>query len=352
MSSVHSQCCAFALSGMHPTLPVAELRASLEAEGYSYNMGEQRGRVVLVEVEAQGAFVATRRSGFVNCSMQLVFQCPMTEPSILHAMKGVDFHRWFENGTRFGVKVTRIQGENRQLDVEELQRKIGSQIWQEMKGKVSVDLEVPDILFLGLITRTRFFFGVFLAARNRREFSQRRSPYRPFFSPDTIHPKIARAMVNLSRSASGDMFLDPFCGTGGFLLEAAAIGSIPIGVDSDQRTLWGCQRNLTHFETPFFGVRADARTLPFRSQSIDAIATDPPYGRSSSTRKSSVATLLKASLTELADVLTKGKHICFAVPLEQFNESIIDSKEYAIIEEHSVYVHRSLTRYVVVLRRK
>jgi tRNA (guanine10-N2)-dimethyltransferase len=148
------------------------------------------------------------------------------------------------------------------------------------------------------------------------------------------------------------LFLDPFCGTGGLLLEAASIGSIPVGVDKDHRVLWGCQRNLDHFETPFFGMRADARILPFRSQSIDAIATDPPYGRSSSTRESDIATLLKATLIQLADVINRGKHICFAVPLEHHDESIIDAKEYAIIEEHSVYVHRSLTRHIVVLKRK
>lgn len=326
--------------------------AALEAEGYSYTIGERRGRVVLVEVEPQGALVATRRSGFVNYSMQLIFQCPMTESHILHAIREVDFYRWFKNGTRFGVKVTRVQREHEQVDVEELQRKIGSQIWQAMEGKVHVDLEVPDTLFLGLITTTQFFLGVYLAARNRREFSQRRSPCRPFFSPNTIHPKIARTMVNLSRAKSGDRFLDPFCGTGGILLEAAAIGCIPIGVDNDRRILWSCRRNLDHFETPFFGLRADARILPFRSQSIDAIATDPPYGRSSSTRDLDITTLLKASLTELADVLTKGKHICFAVPLDHFNENIIDSKEYSLVEEHSVYVHRSLTRHIVVLQRK
>jgi tRNA (guanine10-N2)-dimethyltransferase len=221
-----------------------------------------------------------------------------------------------------------------------------------MKGDVQVDLEAPDVLFLGLITRDRFYFGVHLATQNRRAFSQRRSPRRPFFNPDTIHPKIARAMVNLSRSPPGGLFLDPFCGSGGLLLEAVSIGSIPIGVDNDYRILRGCRRNLNYFHTPFFGLLADARTLPFRFQTIDAIAMDPPYGRSSSTRKLGIATLLKASLKRIRDAVTPGKHICFAVPLELFEKSIIDSKDYAVKEEHSVYVHRSLTRHIVVLRRK
>ncbi len=340
------------MSGTHLTLPVAELRASLEAEGYSYELGEQQGRVILVEVDPQGALIATRRSGFVNYSMQLIFECPMKKSEILRAMNKVDFHLWLNNSTRFGVRVTRIHREQKQLDIEELQGKIGSKICRAMKGKVRVDLEVPEVLFLGLITTARFYFGIFIAARNRREFNKRRSPLRPFFNPDTIHPKIARAMVNLSRSGSGDMFLDPFCGSGGLLLEATSIGSFPIGIDNDHRILWGCRRNLDYFETPFSGICADARNIPFRSQSIDAIATDPPYGRSSSTRKSDIATLLKASLTELTDVLTTSRYICFAIPLEHYNESIIDSKEYSIVEEHSVYVHRSLTRHIVVLKRK
>lgn len=333
-------------------MPVAELRASLEAEGYSYKILDQQRRVILVEVNPQGALIATRRSGFVNYSMQLIFHCSMTEPAILHAVNNVDYHHWLNKSAGFSVKVTRIQRENKQLNVGELQRKIGSRIWSAMDGKVHVDLEVPDIVFLGLITSTRFYFGVYLTARNRREFNQRRSPRRPFFNPDTIHPKIARAMVNLSRSASSDLFLDPFCGTGGLLLEASSIGSIPIGIDNDRRILLGCRRNLNHFETHFLGMHADARVLPFRSRSIDAIATDPPYGRSSSTRKAGIAALLKASLIRVADVINPGRCICFAIPLKYFKESIIDSKEYAIIEEHSVYVHRSLTRHIVVLKRK
>lgn len=351
MGNVDS-CCAFVLSGTHPTLPVAELRASLEAEGYSYKIREKFGRVILLDVDPQGAVLATHRSGFVNFSIQLVFQCSMTESTILQTVNSVDFHQWLKNDMCFGVKITRVQREHRELNIEELQRKIGSQIWHAMKGGVQVNLELPDVFFLGLITRKQFYFGVHLASRNSRAFSQRRSPRRPFFNPDTIHPKIARAMVNLSRSTTGGLFLDPFCGSGGILLEAASIGSIPIGVDSDYRTLSGCRRNLDHFDSSFWGVYADARALPLRSQSIDAIAMDPPYGRSSSTRKLNITTLLQASLKQIRDLINPGKHVCFAVPLEFFEESLIDSKDYAIIEEHSVYVHRSLTRHIVVLRRK
>lgn len=47
----------------------------------------------------------------------------------------------------------------------------------------------------------------------------------------TVNPKIARALVNLSGVKDKELFLDPFCGTGGILIEACMVGARIIGAD-------------------------------------------------------------------------------------------------------------------------
>ncbi|NIP34812.1 MAG: methyltransferase domain-containing protein, partial [Thermoplasmata archaeon] len=68
--------------------------------------------------------------------------------------------------------------------------------------------------------------------------------HRPFSHPISLHPKYARAMVNLAKVPLGGRILDPFCGTGGVLIEAALLGYEPLGSDIDPRMVEGSRRNL------------------------------------------------------------------------------------------------------------
>jgi tRNA (guanine10-N2)-dimethyltransferase len=347
-----AELCLFILSGEHATLPRAELCAILEAEGHPFKIGGQKNRLLLVEVNPQGAIQATQRAALVNTASIVLFEVNMLEQEILHALKEIDFTRWLQPNARFGVKVTRLQREVKAVDIDTLQAKIGSKIWSAMKGKVEVELTSPDIWFLGVINGNRFFFGPFLAARDRKGFFQRRSPLRPFFVPSAIHPKIARVMVNLSRAAAGGVFFDPFCGTGGLLLEAAGIGCIPIGVDIDVNILSGCIQNLSHYKTVFNGTLSDARNPPMCSDVVDIIATDPPYGRSSSTKGDAVTGLIRTSLMSLTDILKPGGYLCFALPLKFFKEEIIPRGVFSVVETHTMRIHRSLNRHIAVLKRR
>ncbi len=344
--------CLFILSGEHETLPQAELCAILESEGFSYSIKSRDRRILLMEVDSEGARIAVQRAGLVNHASVVVFESTSEETMILQALKKMDFTKLIRPKSRFGVKVTRIRREASEFNVDELQGKIGSEIWKAMNGEIEISLTSPDVLFFGVINGNQFFFGPHLASRGRKGFSQRRSPFRPFFVPSAIHPKIARVLVNLSRASPGNNFLDPFCGTGGLLLEAAEIGCIPIGLDIDVSMVAGSQQNLAHFEVPFYGGLADAREPPIREESFDALATDPPYGRSSSTKGTAIVNLIVASLTSFAKVLKPGGYLCLALPLEYYKENLIPSDRFIIKETHTMRIHRSLYRHIVVLERK
>jgi len=347
-----SHSCLFICSGEHDTLPQAELTAILEAEEYPFNLLWQRKRTILAKVSPIGAKRVVQRAALVNNASTVEIEATTNVTSILRELKEINFSQWLQPNTKFGVKVTRVQRESVPIDVDALQGEMGSIIWQSLDGRVNIDLKRPDVLFLGVIVGERFFFGLHLASRERAGFTQRRSPLRPFFVPSAIHPKTARLMVNLSRVTPGNLFLDPFCGTGGLLLEAAEIGCVPIGVDISPTILAGCRENLEHYLVAFNGVLGDARSPPFGSESINAIATDPPYGRSSSTKGAKVRGLIQSSLECLADLLNPEKYLCLALPFEQFTEDIIPFDAFRVIETHTMRIHRSLRRFIVVLQRK
>jgi tRNA (guanine10-N2)-dimethyltransferase len=344
--------CLFLLSGEHESLPLAELRAALEAQDARYEILERRDRLVLLNVDPADAAIATRRSALVDWVQQVLLETDGGESQILKGIEDVDFSKYLAQASRFGVRVTHVRPGLQGGPVERLQKEIGSRIWRSAKGEAKVDLRRPDTLFLGVLHGSRFSFGIYLASRDRQGFAARRSSCRPFFVPSALLPKTARFMVNLARTRPGGTFLDPFCGTGGLLLEAAGVGSVPIGSDIDLQILSGCRRNLTHYGIAFLGLRADARLPPVRSETVCAIATDPPYGRASSTKGAQVANLIRESLLSLADVLKRKGYLCFAAPLPTFDEDLLSTTDFAIIEAHTMRIHRSLSRHILVLQRR
>lgn len=161
-------------------------------------------------------------------------------------------------------------------------------------------------------------------------------------------PKLARGMVNLSGAVEGTRFLDPFCGVGGILLEASLLGCDVIGIDALKRMVRGSRRNLRHFNTqPFALLRGDARSIPVRD--IGAIATDPPYGTGASTLKSNTKSILKEFLPEANSALAKHGRLVVASPLGTGTPDLAEGVGFKILDRHEVYVHRRLTREILVL---
>jgi tRNA (guanine10-N2)-dimethyltransferase len=144
--------------------------------------------------------------------------------------------------------------------------------------------------------------------------------------------------------------LDPFCGTGSVMVEATFIGCRVLGFDVQRRMAVGCRKNLKHFSVEPEGlVIADARRLPITK--IDHLVTDPPYGRSATTMKSTTKQIVEGVLSSARPLLRVGQLICIASPKTLNIARIGAELGYNHLESHFAYVHRTLTREIAVFEK-
>ena len=135
------------------------------------------------------------------------------------------------------LRAKRFQEGLPEVDLKGLVSKIGAIL---AKGR-KVDLERPDNE-VRLLLSDRLHIFISQKSIDRSSFELRKVAERPFFSPVSLHPRYARALVNLTRAKRGQRLLDPFCGTGGILLEAASIGLRVSGSDISPEMVEGAKR--------------------------------------------------------------------------------------------------------------
>lgn len=144
-----------------------------------------------------------------------------------------------------------------------------------------------EVLFC--IGKEKAFLSKTVAVHNPFEF-QKRDVERPFqrkiFS---IAPRLAKILVNLSMCLPGGRLLDPFCGVGTIVQEAALMQMEVIGVDKDSWCVKAARANFDWLkkeypsklkEVRFNILLGDARSLTsqIEANSVDAIATEPALG--------------------------------------------------------------------------
>ena len=334
------------LSGEHPTLPVAEMKAILDANRIPFAITGSFYKLVEMEADLDAVKKVASRGAFLDeMGIELAHSSP-TIPEIDNAVKSTDFSPHIHSEQTFSVRVLRFGGVSKETSRVKLEGHLGWLIGNLTKAKV--DLENPQHLFHGILTGQYFHLGLVAHQRPAGYVHSRRPRKRPAFHPSTMTPKLARSMVNLSQAVEGTTFLDPFCGVGGILLEASLLGCDVVGVDALRRMVRGSRKNLNHFSMRPIGlVRGDARTIPFRN--IGAIATDPPYGTGASTLKSTTKNILRDFLPEARTVLAKKSRAVVASPLGTGTPGIAESSGFKVVDRHEVYVHRRLTREILVL---
>lgn len=339
---------AFELSGEHPELPAAEALASLRALGIRHERTLQSDGLLVVDVDAQPAVLHTLASRLALSRCVLLVLCMGDESTfftMLRALGGEDI------GESFCVRARGIGGTR--INSEYVERTVGA-IVREHTGR-RVSLSHPDTPLRVLVGRDVWVLGRVISHTARKMLVGERPHERPFFHPGVMLPVLARAVVNLTETYGGRL-LDPFCGTGGLLIEAARVGCVPVGGDAQARMVRGARMNLSGFGLDAQLLQLDATRLPFSDGAMDGAACDPPYGRSARRMGSSDEALYEGSLMELARVLRGGTRavVVYAQNLYK-GEPIPEMAQRMGFDVQGCFVmrvHKSLTRCILVLHRK
>ena len=242
------------------------------------------------------------------------------------------------------------------------EKELAKYIWHSVKNP-KVDLENPKTKIELFFVEDKVYCGL-LIYENEEEFESRKSHLRPFPHPSSLHPKLARALINISGIKDNEILFDPFCGTGGFLIEAALMEMKIIGYDINKKMVGGCKKNLEYFKIKNFKIKIQ-NALKIDGK-FDYVVTDLPYGLNSNVilkykkdwKKYRINLKIQEKdfienlesfylkfLKQLKKVLKKKAVIIFPSYVDY--KKLLKQARFKREKEFSIYVHRSLTRKIV-----
>jgi tRNA (guanine10-N2)-dimethyltransferase len=323
---------AFELSGESKSIPRAEVLAIFRGV-----VAREIERVLVMDVEIYDQTLGNRLA-MTHAVIEVKDMCAQKLASIYQAAQRIELPR-----VSVAVRAKRIGHGLRSVDVEAT---IGKALTE--RG-YKIDLAHPQLLVRALLSEDVCLIGTTLTMIDRSRFESRRPRLRPYFYPGVLLPRIARAAVNLTGINTNELLFDPFCGTGGLLLEAGLIGATVVGSDVDGRMVFGTKMNLDYYDVESALLVQDAQRLALRDECVDAVTTDLPYGRSVSIHAKSLNQLTVTALDEILRVL-KCDARAVLISHSPIEREILDAG-FTIEEGHTQYVHKSLTREIVVVRK-
>lgn len=323
----------FELSGEHPELPLLEAEALLRSCGDSELIESDYFAAIFQSVSLSGDFASR-----ISLSHYLSEHMLSTEIINLGAeIENLDF-----SGIESASISARVAHERRgQTDGRTLTKELGEIVARSTR----IDLENPEMR-LRVYIGNRAHLGIQLVAVDRSQYEKRKNRFLPFVSPISIHPRLARGLINLTAKSGRDTMLDPFCGTGAFLIEAAMMHMDAYGSDISPKMIDGSRRNLEHLGLNAHLMQLDVGDIGRMGTRFDCIVTDPPYGRSASTNREPAEALYSRALDAFSEALVEGGRVGIIVP----DMNILDFEDrFRLVTNASLRVHRSLVRNFVVL---
>ncbi len=309
-----------------------------------------------------------KRLGMVSSIHSVLFSCPSDE--LGQRMKEYNWNEVYTEN--FCVRVHPLRyirgqhgGETPHEQIKQPEDESPSVMEKALAAHVWRAVEHPKVKLRKASTPIHIFLcgNLAICTLLRHElnsrFEHRRPHLRAFAHSGSMHPRLARALVNLTQAKEGDTIMDPCCGSGGMLIEAGLIGMKAEGYDINRKMVWGTIRNMAQQKLLDYKVTCrDALELEGKWKYI---VTDLPYGLNSTVigegkrrlsmknagEKGSVEQFYSALFTKLKGIVG----VRAIVVLSQ----LVDGKKLAenaglrVEKEFSQYVHQSLTRKILVL---
>lgn len=329
----------FELSGEHPTLPAAEALACLSLEGGGAE-ALRDASILVAEGSAANPAVLAQRLGLTHRIDESLREAKPELADIAAAAESVAARI----GPAFRVRAHRMGERAAGLSPAAIEREVGARL--ASGRRVVFDGPADE---LRILLAERAHLALSLHEIDRRPFEARHVRHRPHFRPVALHPRFARALVNLARVKIGDRVADPFAGTGGVLVEAALVGARVVGGDLDPGMAKGARDFLGQEGLQGEVALGDVAETLAKAAPLDAVVSDPPYGRASWTGKEKPLDLYRRALAAIAEHLRPGGRAALVFPSPE--AASLAPPSLALEQAHVQRVHRSLDRHYVVFRR-
>ena len=333
----------------HPQLPIAELRAVMDCENIDADIDIiTEGLVILkgIDFKKCGDYyrILTKRLGYTHEVHEIITTSAIDR--LDEDVSSIDWSEYIDE--TFAVRVKRFHS---RIDTVATERKIGSLILENCSN-IKVNLKNPKSLVRVVAFEDIVYVAIERIKLNKKHFEETKPHKRPFFYPGSMSPKLARCMVNLARVKEGQLVLDPFCGTGGILIEAGLIGCRVVGSDIYWKMKNGTAINLEHYGiTDYRTFNLDVRELKMYEK-VAAVVTDPPYGISTTTGDVDGENIIKEFYKSIYDNMKDDAYLCMASPHFIDLKPMVDEVGFEIVEQYGIKMHRSLTRIISVIRKK
>jgi len=350
------------LSQENETLPKAELLSRLQTLEIKYEILNEYPGVIELEVDTNKEKIIELGS-HLGYTHEILTTIDKTTPEeIQKSIEKIDWAEIIQD--TFKVRVKRMG--NGDVDKDKIERNIGGYIQDKCKMPVSLDNATHTIKLVYTNPKTvtnefkeervvgynKIIITELLIEQDKKHFFDNKPHKRPYFHPGSMSPKLALCMVNLAHTKEGDIVLDPFCGTGGILIEAGALNTTLIASDLERCMYEGTKLNLAHEGFENFKVYwEDVRKLEI-DETVDAVAMDPPYGISTTLGGEDTKKLYTEALIAIEKHLKDDGYICMASPHYIDMYEVAEKTPLKILEQHSIRMHKSLTRIITVLAKK
>ncbi|MEK6891794.1 MAG: DNA methyltransferase [Nanoarchaeota archaeon] len=367
--------CIFLLSGDYIDLGAEEVLSLLDIKNYKL-----KNRLLILELNDKKSIdKASKRLALTKNIYRFLFECGIDD--LINVMEKFDWNSTYKdnfclrkfnldndeitikkfinkkNNKKLINKI--IEYNNKKLD----EKNLAGYIWRSLDNP-KVNLENPKTEISLFFLKGKVYCGLMIK-KIGYDFDSRKSHLRPFPHPSSLHPKVARALVNLSEIKEKEILLDPFCGTGGFLIEAGLMNIRSIGYDINKIMIDGCIENLKYFKIN--NAKIKKKNAVNIGDKFNCAVTDLPYGLNSTAmtdyeeenwkkyrlslkiqKKDFYKNLEKFYLLFLKNLRKKLKKKAVIVfPSYVDYRKLLKISKFTVEKEFSDYVHRSLTRKIV-----
>ena len=211
-------------------------------------------------------------------------------------------------------------------------------IWEKLK-KPKANLKNAETKIVFFITDKNAYACLHIW-QNSQDFNSRKAHNRPELHPTSLHPRLARACINLTGIRKGTI-TDTFCGSGGILIEAGLIGLKTKGIDSDEIMLRRAKINLDFYKVKNHNLMKKDSTK-FKSK-VDYLVTDLPYGKNTKSKN------IDLIYTTFFKSLNLNKRAVIIFP-DFYNPAKL-LRKFKKIRQFRYYLHKSLSKKIILIEK-